>query len=86
LFKRPPRLKIIFSKVNVRFITKCSENTKIKFLTEGVLIREMLADPLLMSYSVIVIDEAHERNNLTDCCLGLLKKIAKVSPNRFKNN
>lgn len=65
--------------MNVRFITKCSENTKIKYLTEGVLIREMLADPLLMSYSVIMIDEAHERNNLTDCAMGLLKKIAKVS-------
>lgn len=48
-------------------------------MTEGILLREMLADPLLSSYSVIIIDEAHERNTLTDTVLGLLKKIIKVS-------
>lgn len=46
-------------------------------MTEGILLREMLADPLLSQYSVIMIDEAHERNNLTDTLMGLLKKIAK---------
>lgn len=49
-----------------------------QFVTEGILLREMLADPLLSEYSVIMIDEAHERNNLTDVVMGLLKKIAKV--------
>lgn len=49
-----------------------------KFMTEGILLREMLADPLLSNYSVIIIDEAHERNTLTDTVLGLLKKIIKV--------
>lgn len=46
-------------------------------MTEGILLREMLADPLLTQYSVIIIDEAHERNTLTDTALGLLKKIIK---------
>lgn len=48
-------------------------------MTEGILLREMLADPLLQKYGVIVIDEAHERNILTDIVLGLLKKIIKVN-------
>lgn len=63
--------------VSVRFFSKYSENSKIKYMTEGILLREMLANPLLSDYSVIIIDEAHERNVLTDCVLGLLKKIAK---------
>lgn len=46
-------------------------------MTEGILLREMLADPLLQKYGVIIIDEAHERNILTDTVLGLLKKIIK---------
>lgn len=67
--------------VSVRFLNKYNENTKIKFMTEGVLIREMLANPLLSEYSVIMIDEAHERNLITDCVLGLVKKIAKKRDN-----
>lgn len=63
--------------VSVRFLSKFSENTKVKYMTEGILLREILANPLLSNYSVIIIDEAHERSVLTDCVLGLLKKIAK---------
>lgn len=47
-------------------------------MTEGILLREMLADPLLQKFGVIIVDEAHERNILTDIVLGLLKKIIKV--------
>jgi ATP-dependent RNA helicase DDX35 len=67
--------------VSARFLSKFNENTNIKFMTEGILIREMLANPLLSEYSVIMIDEAHERNLITDCILGLLKKIAKKRDN-----
>ncbi|XP_058457965.1 probable ATP-dependent RNA helicase DHX35 [Malaya genurostris] len=64
--------------VSIRFISKCNpETTKIKYMTEGILLREMLADPLLTQYSVIMIDEAHERSVLTDTVMGLLKKIAR---------
>jgi ATP-dependent RNA helicase DDX35 len=66
---------------SARFFSKYNENTKIKFMTEGILTREMLANPLLSEYSVIMIDEAHERNLITDCVLGLLKKIAKKREN-----
>lgn len=48
-------------------------------MTEGILIREMMADPLLRSYSVIILDEVHERTLLTDILMGLLKKILRVS-------
>ncbi|KAA0197841.1 hypothetical protein HAZT_HAZT010186, partial [Hyalella azteca] len=51
--------------------------TKIKFMTEAILVREMMGDPLLRQYSVIMVDEVHERNLFTDIILGLLKKILK---------
>lgn len=54
--------------------------TRIKFLTDGVLLREMMDDPLLSKYSVIMVDEAHERSISTDILLGLLKKIQRRRP------
>ncbi|KAF4077859.1 hypothetical protein AMELA_G00192850 [Ameiurus melas] len=51
--------------------------TRIKFLTDGMLVREMMADPLLKKYSVLMLDEAHERTLYTDIAIGLLKKIQR---------
>ncbi|XP_078411092.1 putative ATP-dependent RNA helicase DHX35 isoform X2 [Cetorhinus maximus] len=51
--------------------------TRIKFLTDGMLVREMMADPLLKKYSVLLLDEAHERTLYTDIAIGLLRKIQK---------
>ncbi|ETE64689.1 putative ATP-dependent RNA helicase DHX35, partial [Ophiophagus hannah] len=51
--------------------------TRIKFLTDGMLVREMMADPLLTRYSVVMLDEAHERTLYTDIAIGLLKKVQK---------
>jgi ATP-dependent RNA helicase DDX35 len=48
--------------------------TKIKFLTDGLLIRETMNDPILSQYSVIMVDEAHELSVNTEILLGLLKK------------
>jgi HrpA-like helicases len=51
-----------------------SPETKIKYMTDGMLVRETMVDPLLSKYSVIMIDEVHERSLHTDILLGLLKK------------
>ena len=47
-------------------------------MTEGILVREMMADPLLTNYSVIMLDEVHERTINTDIVMGLMRKILKV--------
>jgi len=62
----------------VRFDDRTSENTKIIYATDGILLREAtLSDPLLSRYSVVMVDEAHERNLNSDALLGLLKKIRR---------
>lgn len=65
---------------SIRFEDVSSESTRIKFLTDGLLIREALVDPMLSRYSVIMVDEAHERSISTDILLGLLKKIRRKRP------
>lgn len=56
------------------------ESTNIKFMTEGILIRELMNDPLLSNYSVVIVDEVHERSVNTDILLSLLKKIIRKRP------
>ncbi|XP_063980646.1 probable ATP-dependent RNA helicase DHX35 [Diachasmimorpha longicaudata] len=62
---------------SIRFDDSTDNTTKIKYMTEGILLREMMGDPLLTKYSVIILDEVHERTLLTDIIMGLLKKILK---------
>lgn len=65
---------------SIRFEDVTSEKTRIKFMTDGMILREALVDPLLSRYSVIMVDEAHERSISTDILLGVLKKIRKRRP------
>ncbi|KAH9835510.1 Helicase associated domain (HA2) [Teratosphaeria destructans] len=65
---------------SIRFEDVTSAATRIKFLTDGLLLREALVDPLLSRYSVIMVDEAHERSLSSDVLLGVLKKIRKRRP------
>ncbi|XP_033953287.1 probable ATP-dependent RNA helicase DHX40 [Pseudochaenichthys georgianus] len=58
----------------VRFDDCTSESTEVKYMTDGCLLREILADPILPQYSVVILDEVHERSLNTDILLGLLKK------------
>ena len=46
-------------------------------MTDGILLRETLSDPLLMKYHIIIVDDSHERTLHSDIVLGLLKKIQR---------
>ncbi len=64
----------------IRFHDKTTQKTRIKFMTDGVLLAETRQDPLLKKYDVIIIDEAHERSLNIDFLLGYLKKILPRRP------
>ncbi|OAX40882.1 P-loop containing nucleoside triphosphate hydrolase protein [Rhizopogon vinicolor AM-OR11-026] len=64
----------------IRFEDCTSPETKIKYMTDGMLQRESIIDPLCSQYSVIMLDEAHERTISTDVLFGLLKKAIKKRP------
>jgi ATP-dependent RNA helicase DHR2 len=72
-----PASKVGYS---VRFDTSTSPSTRVKFLTEGMLLQEMLHDPNLTKYSAIVVDEVHERGINVDLTLGFLRNL--VSGNK----
>ena len=63
---------------SVRFDEKTSEDTRIKFLTDGMLLREAQSDPTLKRYGCIILDEAHERTVQTDILFGIVKKAQKI--------
>lgn len=62
----------------IRFAGNVSDQTQIKFMTDGVLLRECQQDFLLSKYSVIIIDEAHERSVFSDILIGLLSRIVPL--------
>ncbi|CAI0390742.1 unnamed protein product, partial [Linum tenue] len=65
---------------SIRFDDRTSGVTRIKYMTDGLLLREALLDPYLSRYSVVIVDEAHERTVHTDVLLGLLKNVQKFPP------
>ena len=62
----------------IRYSSTTSKDTAIKFMTDGVLLRELSTDFLLSRYSVVVVDEAHERGVNTDVLVGVLSRVAKL--------
>lgn len=67
-----PASKVGYS---VRFDNSTSPATRIKFLTEGMLLQEMLKDPWLTAYSAVIVDEVHERGANVDLILGFLRQL-----------
>ena len=61
----------------MRFADVTDERTQIKIMTDGILLQELKLDPYLSKYSMIMVDEAHERSLNIDFILGLLKRIIK---------
>ena len=64
----------------IRFEDLTTKATFLKYMTDGMLLREAMTDPLLTRYSAVVLDEAHERTLSTDVLLGLIKEVAKKRP------
>lgn len=60
----------------IRFEDRTSPKTILKYMTDGMLLREAMHDPTLGRYSCIILDEAHERTLATDILMGLLKTVA----------
>jgi ATP-dependent RNA helicase DHR2 len=69
---KSPAAKVGYS---VRFDNASGPNTKIKFLTEGMLLQEILRDPEMNQYSAVIVDEVHERSVNVDLILGFLKTL-----------
>ena len=65
---------------SIRFEDCTSSSTRIKYMTDGMLLRELLNDSNLSRYSVIILDEAHERTLRTDVLFGAVKAIMKRRP------
>jgi len=64
----------------IRFEDMTSESTVLKYMTDGMLLRECMSDPMMSKYSAIVLDEAHERTLSTDILFGLLKDVLVKRP------
>jgi ATP-dependent helicase HrpA len=64
----------------MRFNDDTSRETRIKFMTDGILLAEIQGDPLLRDYSLLILDEAHERSLNIDFLLGYLKGLLQKRP------
>ncbi|KAF5382586.1 hypothetical protein D9615_002788 [Tricholomella constricta] len=68
----------------IRYDATVSPSTSVKFMTDGVLLRELSTDFLLTKYSVIIIDEAHERSINTDILIGVLSRVLTLRETMWK--
>jgi len=64
----------------VRFTDQASDATRLKLMTDGLLLAELASDPLLRRYDTVIVDEAHERTLNVDLLLGVLKRLLPRRP------
>ena len=64
----------------IRFEDMTGTKTILKYMTDGMLLREAMTDPLLERYAAVILDEAHERTLSTDILFGLIKEVAVQRP------
>ena len=57
----------------IRFDDKTSNATRLKYVTDGIFVRECISDPFLFKYQIVILDEAHERSLYTDILFALIK-------------
>lgn len=69
---------------HVRYDNNLSDNCQVKFATEGVILKEIQSDFLLKQYSVIIIDEAHERSISCDILVGFLSRMVPLRNDLYK--
>lgn len=69
----------------IRYSSTSAADTKLVLMTDGVLLRELAADFLLTKYSVVVVDEAHERGVNTDVLIGVLSRVAKLREKQWRS-
>lgn len=70
----------------IRFEGTVDPKTSLKFMTDGVLLREVAQDIALRKYSAIIVDEAHERSVNTDILIGMLSRVVKLRSNMAKED
>lgn len=68
----------------IRFDDKTSASTRLRFITDGIFVRQCVADPYLFKYHVVILDEAHERSLYTDILFALLKKAVNYRKGTLK--
>lgn len=68
----------------IRYDATVSPMTSIKFMTDGILLRELSEDFTLSRYSIIIIDEVHERSINTDILVGVLSRVVRLREDMYK--
>ena len=70
------RRKVLGKEISyaIRFDDRCTEFTQMRYVTDGILVRECIEDPLISKYNVVILDEAHERSLYTDVLFALIKQ------------
>jgi ATP-dependent RNA helicase DHX8/PRP22 len=68
----------------IRFDDKTTSKTQLRYITDGIFVRQCVADPYLFKYHVVILDEAHERSLYTDILFALLKKAVAYRKGTLK--